>query len=511
MKSLLLLVLVAAVSAQQTLTLASYINDNYVLNYALSLENFEAELYRRAAASFTPASFASAGYNSSVYEYLMTLAAQEAVHSSAINATLIGRGWPPVQPCTYSFPSGVFTDVNTLLGFLSTVEQVGVSAYDGAVPYLSDPALLEFAATIATVEGRHSAFINAVLGTKSFSPAPLEPTLSPSQVVNTVAGFFGNCPTSSLATGYNGTVTANTSSLTLPVLANATRQLNPAIATANPPVVNISSPAKLNDDRVLNYALTALQFVDSFLNFSLNGNDTIPAPVTAASLAAAGYDPSILNGLRTILDQNTAQVAAVRRLLSTRGQTPVAPCVYTFPDIVTSVAAFWPLAVTFENVSVKAFDGGITAITDTTLSMAAATIATVEGRHSAFLNNASRLASAFPSPYDGTFTPTMTYAQLGPYIVTCPTTNVEAGSNLVITSLNLTLPTNLNYFGQNAQTISNSSPAGSLVVTPATPTSPTGTGAGTTTNPSTSTSNSRNWASPLAASFVVVVAAAMFV
>ncbi|PRP72770.1 hypothetical protein PROFUN_07670 [Planoprotostelium fungivorum] len=450
---------------------ASFVNDNYVLNFALTLENFEAAMYARAVSSFNSSSFTAAGLNSTTYSYIQTLASQEAAHASAINYTLTSRGYPSVQPCVYNFPQGIYNNVRSFLSFAARVEQIGVSAYVGAVPYISDPAILEYAATIATVEARHSAYLYALDGQSPF-PNGTEPSLTPTAVYNSVRAYLGNCPATVLNTSYNGTVRVNSSEPVFPQYANVTRQLNSTYAASTPNSVNISDAARLNDDRILNLALSVETFCTYFYNTSLFGG-----PINASAFTAAGYNGDALyNYYVTIYQQEVAHVQALRMVLSSRGSTYVQPCNYTFPATVRIVTEFIRLSQIFELVGVRAYDGTISLISESSL---AATAAAVEGRHSAFVYNLTGL-SPFPNVTDTPATPAEVIAavsrvvvgefsllnQITPYISSCPTPNVEAISNQSISTLNLTLPTNLDYFNQFNQTLANTTPSGAAVIIP---------------------------------------------
>src|ERR1700761_8491358 len=68
-------------------------------------------------------------------------------------------GQTPVTSCSFDF-SSVLTDVQTTSTVARLVENVGVSAFLGAAPLISDPTILTAAASIVTVEGRHQTMLN---------------------------------------------------------------------------------------------------------------------------------------------------------------------------------------------------------------------------------------------------------------------------------------------------------------------------------------------------------------
>jgi hypothetical protein len=98
---------------------------------------------------------------------------------------IIQLGGEPVAEATYDFG---YTDANSFLATAAAVENLGVSAYDGAGMYISDPGLLTAAGSIVAVEARHAAYLNLITGAEPF-PAAYETPLSPDEVL-AVAGPF---------------------------------------------------------------------------------------------------------------------------------------------------------------------------------------------------------------------------------------------------------------------------------------------------------------------------------
>jgi hypothetical protein len=155
-----------------------------VLNYALTLETLEADLYRQAIniaagkAASTPAptnndyssySLAvSAGGLSSTnaavgFLYLQQYAGVEAAHRDFLK-TALGSAAVSANAAGYTTGLAAGSDLKTILTLIRTVEETGVTAYLGAAGFLTDPTLVQVASTIYTTEARHSAAMNYVLG-----------------------------------------------------------------------------------------------------------------------------------------------------------------------------------------------------------------------------------------------------------------------------------------------------------------------------------------------------------
>lgn len=163
-------------------------NDNEkVLNFALTLEILEADLYRqalniavglpvatplRASASAYSAPTVSPGNvlnANAAFAYLRDFAFVEAAHREFLTAAIRQGGGTPVQrnPKGYKFAAGSGvgpgSSLATLLTGLYPLEEEGVSAYLGAAPFLTDLGLLQTAVGIYSTEARHSAAIAYIL------------------------------------------------------------------------------------------------------------------------------------------------------------------------------------------------------------------------------------------------------------------------------------------------------------------------------------------------------------
>ena len=340
-----------------------------------------------------------------MYGNLVTIAQEEIAHANLITGVVGAIGGVPYPKCTYNF-SGVH-DVISYLRIGQFFEATGTAAYDGGLNGLTDPNLQSATATIATVEARHSSYLNSILGVTPFPVSAFDPTLLPAQVVAAIMPYIVSCP---FGTPVLPTVRPYGVALNSP---SGTAYTGPLANSSNQAY---NSSEALNDLAVLNYALV-LEQLESFFyntaqtNFSMQ--DFINANYTATTY---GYFNLIALNERT-------HVSALRGVITSRGGTPVPNCTYSFP--VTTVADYIRVAALLENTGVSAYDGAANGLTDTNLQQIAATIATVEARHAALLN-ALYGQSPFPSVNDTALPPAQIVAaasafQNCPFTPTLPT------------------------------------------------------------------------------------------
>jgi rubrerythrin len=132
-----------------------------ILNYALTLEYLETAFYTQAAKQVKGLS----GYEMKLTKELRD---NEAEHVAALAATIKKLGGKPVARPTFDF-GGAFGSRATYLKTANTLEDTGVSAYNGAAPQISSGEVLGAAGGIVQVEARHAAMIRLV---RNKPPAP---------------------------------------------------------------------------------------------------------------------------------------------------------------------------------------------------------------------------------------------------------------------------------------------------------------------------------------------------
>lgn len=141
------------------------ITDIDVLNFALTLEKLEATFYTRGQKMFSECEVESSDaakrlgkeLQSSTYEYFNLIRDHEQAHVKRITNVINNLGGEPVSGLEFEFP---FETVQEYFVLAQTFENLGVSAYDGAIALIEDPDLQTAGATIATVEARHASYLN---------------------------------------------------------------------------------------------------------------------------------------------------------------------------------------------------------------------------------------------------------------------------------------------------------------------------------------------------------------
>ncbi len=168
----------AKLAAAQT----QFTSDVEVLNFALTLEHLEAAFYELASQY----DLGQDPFGNSINELAALAGEHETAHVDTLTQVITDLGGEPVAAAQYDF--GV-TDAVSFRETAATLENVGVSAYDGAAQFLQSQDLLTAAGTIVAVEARHAAYFNLVTGTIPF-PAAFETPMTPQEVLDAAGGFI---------------------------------------------------------------------------------------------------------------------------------------------------------------------------------------------------------------------------------------------------------------------------------------------------------------------------------
>lgn len=185
--------------------------DIKVLNYALSLEILEAELYRQALARLTDggtdnlgAPITGLGLTDSNAAVLYTR--RFAIVENQHRDFLIGALGPdalinkaPFSTLKFDFKIQTL-DLRGVVALVLLAEQTGVQAYIGAIPSFKTKTFLQTAAAIQGTEARHTAALTAISNrlfgeTKPTAPQAnenngIDAPLAPDTVLAAVSPFF---------------------------------------------------------------------------------------------------------------------------------------------------------------------------------------------------------------------------------------------------------------------------------------------------------------------------------
>ena len=131
--------------------------DLAIVNYALTLEYLETEFYKKVIASGL--------FHGKVASVLKQFGAQEQAHVDALKKVAMSLGTPAPKPKA-KFPLGSAAAVTKLA---ATVENLGAAAYLGQAANIQSKEILAAALAIHSVEARHAATLNGLLGK---SPTP---------------------------------------------------------------------------------------------------------------------------------------------------------------------------------------------------------------------------------------------------------------------------------------------------------------------------------------------------
>jgi len=135
--------------------------DVKILNYALTLEYLEAAFYAEANAK--------GKLNGIAATFAQVVGAHEAAHVAALEKAL---GSQAVKKPSFDF-KGTTGSEKTFLATAKTLEDTGVSAYQGQAGNIKAAPVLATAGSILAVEARHAAWVRDILGAgKDPVPAP---------------------------------------------------------------------------------------------------------------------------------------------------------------------------------------------------------------------------------------------------------------------------------------------------------------------------------------------------
>lgn len=138
-------------------------NDIVALQYALTIERLKSAAADYCTTTYTIVDYqegvAVTGYPIGTTALVSTIAAHDASHVAAIVAELDALGVDPVPACVYTAAFGT-ANVDQCLAVMRDLANDGTYALNGAARSVSDPALQDLLATIATTEARQASYLN---------------------------------------------------------------------------------------------------------------------------------------------------------------------------------------------------------------------------------------------------------------------------------------------------------------------------------------------------------------
>jgi hypothetical protein len=160
--------------AQEILAAAKTGADIDILNYALVLEYLELDFYLTGL---------SRGLlKGRDLELVTAISDHEKSHVAAFAAAVKSLGGTPITRPKFNYPANSWLTRDGMLKNASTLEELGVSAYQGQVALIQHQDVLEVGASVAGVESRHAAVLASLVSRDPF-PAPIEQHRTKTQVL----------------------------------------------------------------------------------------------------------------------------------------------------------------------------------------------------------------------------------------------------------------------------------------------------------------------------------------
>lgn len=140
--------------------------DIEIVNYALTLEYLEAQFYADVIAS-------GVIKDPAIGSVAKKFGESEQQHVDALIATVKKLGGTPAEKPMASFQSVIDGGAKKILETAATVENLGAAAYLGQAGNIKSKEILAAALSIHSVEARHAAALNAVIGAGYMGSGPL--------------------------------------------------------------------------------------------------------------------------------------------------------------------------------------------------------------------------------------------------------------------------------------------------------------------------------------------------
>lgn len=167
-----------AADAAEILGAAKTGGDIDILNYALVLEYLELDFYITGLSRKL--------LQGRDLELVSVISDHETQHVAAVTSAIKTLGGTPITRPKFNYPANSWLSRDGMLENASTLEELGVSAYQGQVPLIRSADVLEAGAAIAGVESRHASVLATLIGRAPF-PSPIEQHRTKAQVLAVLA------------------------------------------------------------------------------------------------------------------------------------------------------------------------------------------------------------------------------------------------------------------------------------------------------------------------------------
>lgn len=161
--------------------------DRALLNYLLIVAEVQTNFYTQAAHT------EYYGCTAMELEFLKDLRDEHLAHKEWLKAILTTGAIPDIVT---DLSAVTFADRNSTLNHAIVFEDIATGAYNGALQYFSDTSYISALSKIASVEGRHAAYVRDVLTPNSFgdstviSTSGLDQALTPKTVMTLLAPYI---------------------------------------------------------------------------------------------------------------------------------------------------------------------------------------------------------------------------------------------------------------------------------------------------------------------------------
>jgi rubrerythrin len=175
----------ASTSEQRPTARSGGRSDAEIVNYALTLEYLEADFYQQVIDSGEIT-------DRKIVDAAKRIGENEQEHVDALKATAMQLGGKVATKPTTKFKDVLAGGQKMILETAATVENLGAAAYLGQAGNIKDPKILAAALSIHTVEARHAAALNTLVGKTIVPDGAFAKPASMDEVLKAVKPFIAS-------------------------------------------------------------------------------------------------------------------------------------------------------------------------------------------------------------------------------------------------------------------------------------------------------------------------------